>query len=215
MTPGMFALQFIDGHHYEDGDAADKNIHRKALGAVRILLLERTDLVKRFFTRSSLEVQDIDMVIFLIYTERSYDGKQNQERCIKPVKQKTVPSLNCRIKEEDMILLVECANHAAFFKDSIDATTISDLLHCRLSVPLIAENLMGLAYFFDQLSAMHLIGRDWQTSLERCGAILLQGGNKAQRQTNYASALSRAKRSGCFRGVEIIEATLTHIRKKY
>lgn len=212
MTLRVFALQFLDGHHYaEDEDAAGKNIHRKALGAIGILLLERTDLVKQFFTRPSLEVPDMDKVIYLVYTERRDDGKQNPGRS---VKQRAIPSLNCRIKEEDMILLAECANHAAFFKDMIDSATISDLLHCRLSVPLVADNLMGFAYFFDQLSAMHLVGRNWQTTLERCGAILLQGGEKPQRHENYASALSRARRSGCFRGVDVIDATLAHIIKK-
>lgn len=215
MTLRVFALQFLDGHHYaEDENAAYKNIHRKALGAIGILLLERTDLVKRFFTRSSLEDPDIDKVIFLVYTERCDNEKQNPGRCIKSVKQRAIPSLNCRIKEEDMILLAECANHAAFFKDMIDSATISDLLHCRLSVPLVADNLMGFAYFFDQLSAMHLVGRNWQMTLERCGAILLQGGKKPQRHENYASALSRARRSGCFRGVDVIDATLAHIIKK-
>ena len=78
MTLRVFALQFLDGHHYAENDnAADKNIHRKAWGAIGILLLERTDLVKQFFTRSSLEAPDIDKVIFLVYTERRDDGKQN------------------------------------------------------------------------------------------------------------------------------------------
>lgn len=176
MTLRVFALQFLDGHHYaEDGNAAEKNIHRKALGAVSILLLERIDLVRQFFSRPSVEVPDINKVIFLVYTERRGAGKQNQKRRIRPVKQEVIPSLNCLIEEEDMILLAECANHTAFFKDMIDSVTISVLLHCRLSVPLIADNLMGFAYFFDQLSEMHLVGRNWQTTLERCGAILLQG----------------------------------------
>lgn len=113
-----------------------------------------------------------------------------------------------------MILLAECANHAAFFRNNIDAAIISGLLHCNLSISLVAENIMGIAYFFDQLSAMHFIKRNWQTVLEHCVTILLQDGDKPQRHTNYASALSRAKRSGCFRGVDIIDATLAHIRKK-
>lgn len=71
MTLRVFALQFIDGHHYaEDEDAVGKNIHRKALGAIGILLLERTDLVKRFFTRPSLEAPDMDEVIFLVIAVR-------------------------------------------------------------------------------------------------------------------------------------------------
>lgn len=216
MTPRVFALQFLDGHYYaEDGNAIDKNVHRKAMGVINILLLERTDLVERFLSKPSLESQEIDKVIFLIYTEERDDETLKEEDCIRnTVKSNNVLSLNCRLKEEDMVLLAECANNASFFKSKIDAATISDLLNCRLSVPLVADNLMGLAYFFDQLSAIRLIGRNWQTTLERCGAILLQGGDKPQRHENYASALSRARRSGCFKGVDVIDATLAHIIKK-
>ncbi len=216
MTLRVFALQFLDGHHYaEDGNAAEKNIHRKALGAVSILLLERIDLVRQFFSRPSVEVPDINKVIFLVYTERRGAGKQNQKRRIRPVKQEVIPSLNCLIEEEDMILLAECANHTAFFKDMIDSVTISVLLHCRLSVPLIADNLMGFAYFFDQLSEMHLVGRNWQTTLERCGAILLQGKNKPQTHSNFSSALNRAKSNGICRYRDDIGILMKHIREKY
>jgi hypothetical protein len=216
MTPRVFALQFLDGHHYaEYRNAADRNIHRKALGAVGILLSERPDLVRQFFSKPTLEAPDIDSVIALVYTEHRYgETPPNPARCIGPVKSGIALSLNCRIRDEDMILLAECANHSAFFKDMIDAATISDLLHCRLAVPLVADNLMGLAYFLDQLSAMHLVGRNWQTTLERCGTILLQGEDKPQKHANYASALSRARRSGCFRGVDVIDATLAHIINK-
>lgn len=216
MTPKVFAVQFLDGHHYVDvGTAADKNLHRKALGAVGILLLERTDLVKQFFSKPSLETADVDKVIALVYTE-CRDGETSYRKTHKGtvLKVAVAPSLSCRVKEEDMVLLAECANQASFFKSIIEAATISDLLHCRLAAPLVADNLMGVAYFFDQLNAMHLVGRNWQTTLERCGAILLQGEDKPQSHANYASALSRAKRSGCFRGVDVIEATLAHIRKK-
>ncbi len=215
MTARVFALQFLDGHHYADSrKAARKNIHRKVMGAIGILLLERTDLIKQFFSKPSLETEAIDRIIVLVYTEQRYDGSSNVEtRKIKLVRPSTI-SLNCRIKKEDMILLADCANDAAFFRNKIDATTISDLLHCRLSAPLVAENIMGLAYFLDQLSAIYLIGRNWQTVLEHCGAILLQDGNKPQSHTNFSSALNRAKHSLCFKGVDMIDATLAHIRKK-
>lgn len=216
MTPRVFALQFLDGHHYaDDGNADGRNLHRKALGVVGILLTERTDLVGQFFSRTSLEAPDVDEMIGLVYTERRYGEALNQEsRKRASGRHNAVPSLNCRIKEEDMVLLAECANHASFFKEPVDAAVVSDLLHCRLSVPLVADNLMGFAYLLDRLSAVHLVGRNWQTALERCGAILLQGEDKPQRHANYASALSRARRSGCFRGVDVIDATLTHIIKK-
>lgn len=209
-------MQFLNGHHYVDaGTAADKNLHRKALGAVGILLLERTDLVKQFFSKPSLETADVDKMIALVYTEcrdNETSGRDTHKKTV--LKVAIAPSLNCRVKEEDMVLLAECANQASFFKEIVNAATISDLLHCRLATPLVADNLMGFAYFLDRLSAMHLVGRNWQTTLERCGFILQQGENKPQGHASYASALSRARRSGCFRGVDVIDATIAHISKK-
>ena len=110
MTLRVFALQFLDGHHYAENDnAADKNIHRKALGAIGILLLERTDLVKQFFTRSSLEAPDIDKVIFLVYTERRDDGKQNPGTSgTASANRVQEQRLSCAIRAEDMPLLADC-----------------------------------------------------------------------------------------------------------
>ena len=67
-------MQFLDGHHYTDEkDAAGNNIHRKAMGAIGILLQERSDLVKRFFSEPFLEASDIDKMIVLVYTESRDD----------------------------------------------------------------------------------------------------------------------------------------------
>lgn len=208
-------MQFLDGHHYTDSrNAANKNIHRKVMGAIGILLLERIDLVKQFFSKPSLEAEDIDEIIVLVYTEQRYDDRSNVGTRIIKMERSSTISLNCRIKKEDMILLADCANDAAFFRNKIDSAIISDLLHCTLSTPLVAENIMGLAYFFDQLCAMHLIGRNWQTVLDRCGIILLQDGGKPQSHTNFSSALNRAKHNLCFKGVDMIDATFAHIKKK-
>lgn len=182
MTPRVFAFQFLDGHHYaDDGNADGRNLHRKALEVVGILLTERTYLVGQFFSRTSLEAPDVDEMIALVYTERRYGEALNPEsRERASGRHNAVPSLNCRIKEEDMVLLAECANHASFFKEPVDAAVVSDLLHCRLSVPLVADNLMGFAYLLDRLSAVHLVGRNWQTALERCGAILSGRGQASE-----------------------------------
>lgn len=213
----MFALQFLDGHHYaEDNNAADKNIHRKALGAIGILLLERTDLVKRFFTRSSLEAPDIDKVIFLVYTERSDTEKQNSETLkAVSINRMQEQKLSCAIRAEDMPLLADCANDASFFWKKITVQEMNGLMHGILTTPLVAANLMGITYFFDCLSAMNLISRCWQTVLERSGSILLQGKNKPQKRSNFSSALNRARSNGVFSYKEDIDILMKHIREKY
>lgn len=69
MTLWVFAVQFLDGHHYADSeDATSKNIHRKALGEIGILLLERSNLVNQFFSRPSGDFSDMDKIIVLAYT---------------------------------------------------------------------------------------------------------------------------------------------------
>ena len=214
MTLRVFALQFLDGHHYaEDEDAAGKNIHRKALGAIGILLLERTDLVKQFFTRPSLEAPDIDKVIFLVYKERRDDEKQNLGTS--GTASVNRERLSCAIRAEDMPLLADCANDAGFFQKKITVQEMNDLMHGTLTTPLVAVNLMGIAYFFDCLSAMNLVSRCWQTVLERSGSILLQGKNKPQARSNFSSALNRARSNGVFSYKEDIDLLMKHIREKY
>ena len=217
MTARLFALQFLDGHHYaEDEDAAGKNIHRKALGAIGILLLERTDLVKRFFTRPSLEAPDIDKVIFLVYTEHHDDGKQNPGTSgTASVNRVQEHRLSCAIRTEDMPLLTDCVNDAGFFQKKITVQEMNGLMHGTPITPLVAVNLMGIAYFFDCLSAMNLVSRCWQTVLERSGSILQQGKNKPQTRSNFSSALNRARSNGVFSYKEDIDILMKHIREKY
>ena len=217
MTLRVFALQFLDGHHYaEDEDVASRNIHRKALGAIGILLLERTDLVKQFFTRPSLEAPDMDKVIFLVYTERRDDGKQNPGTSkTASVNRMREQKLSCAIRVEDMPLLTDCVNDAGFFQKKITVQEMNGLMHGTLSAPLVAVNLMGISYFFDCLSAMNLVSRCWQTVLERSGSILLQGRNKPQTRSNFSSALNRARSNGIFSYKDDIDILMKHIREKY
>ena len=217
MTLRVFALQFLDGHHYADcGNVAGKNIHRKALGAIGILLLERTDLVRRFFSRPSLEIPDIDKMIFLVYTERRDDETPNpgtaQPASVNRIREQ---KLSCAISTEDMPLLADCANDAGFFRKKITAREMDGLMHGTLTTPLVAANLMGIAYFFDSLSAMNLVSRCWQTVLERNGSILLQGKNKPQTRSNFSSALNRARSNGIFSYKDDIDILMKHIREKY
>lgn len=217
MTPRVFALQFLDGHHYVDnGNASSMNIHRKALGVIGILLLERTDLVKRFFSRPSLETPDIDEVIFLVYTE-SRDKKEQKTGTFnsQPVSRTRKQKLMCVIRVEDMPLLADCVNDAGLFQKEVTVQEMNDLMNENLTIPLISANLMGIAYFFDCLSAMNLINRCWQTVLKCNGSILQQGKNKPQSRTNYSSALNRAKSVGAFYGKNDIDIYLKHIREKY
>ena len=217
MTLRVFALQFLDGHHYvDDGNAVAKNIHRKALGVIGILLSERTDLVKRFFSRPSLKAPDIDKVIFLVYTERRDDEKQNPGTPgIASVNRVREQKLSCAIRAEDMPLLTDCVNDAGFFQKKITVQEMNNLMHGTLTTPLVAVNLMGFAYFFDCLSAMNIVSRCWQTVLERSGSILLQGKNKPQKRSNFSSALNRARSNGIFSYKEDIDILMKHIREKY
>lgn len=217
MSPRVFARQFLAGHHYTDGKSvSDKNLHRKALGAVRILLQERPDLVKRFFSRPSLEASEIDTVIFLVYTERRDDEKQHPGSFkTASAKQVLELKLSCALQTEDMPLLADCANDAGFFQKKITVQEMDNLMHGTLTTPLVAANLMGIAYFFDCLSAMNLICHRWQTVLERNGSILLQGKDKPQSRSNFSSALNRARSSGVFNYKNDIDILMEHIREKY
>lgn len=160
--------------------------------------------------------KNIDKVIFLVYTERRDDETQNPG-IPKPALVNRVQEhkLSCVIRAEDMPLLADCANSAGFFQKKITAQEMDGLMHGTLAAPLAAANLMGIAYFFDSLSAMNLICRRWQSVLERSGSILLQGKDKPQSRSNFSSALNRARSNGIFNYKNDIDILMRHIREKY
>ena len=88
-------------------------------------------------------------------------------------------------------------------------------MHETHTAPLVAANLMGIAYCFDRLSVMSLISHRWQTVLERSGSILLQRKNKPQLRSNYSSVLNRVRIAGTLNGKGDIDIWLKHIREKY
>lgn len=158
----------------------------------------------------------IDKVIFLVYTERRDDGKQNPGTSgTASANRVQEQRLSCAIRAEDMPLLADCANDSSFFQKKVTVQEMNGLMYGTLTTPLVALNLMGIAYFFDCLSAMNLVSRCWQTVLERSGSILLQGKNKPQTRSNFSSALNRARSNGIFSNKNDIDILMKHIREKY
>lgn len=221
MTRKVFARLFIEGHRHSVEETIEaKNRYGKVLATVEILLSERADLISRYLTLPSLSDADITQIEHLIYTEGKVsdatevkEKEQEKEEPKNKVGKET--SLRCIIRSEDMALLADCANQAELFKNKVTPSDIRDLMNGKQTMPLVADNLMGIAYFFDKLSCMKLICRRWQSVLELNGSILLQGESKPQTHTNYSSALSRGKASGNFRHKEDIDAWLEHIAAKY
>lgn len=218
MTPKIFARLFMEGHRYPaQGTMENINCYREALATVGILLDERPDLVSHYLAATSLSDNDMEEIKVLIYTEAKIgfqSGTKDAASQTIPEEPRRATSLHSSVKAEDMVLLADCANQARLFKGNITPSTMSALMNGRLLTPLVADNLMGIAYLFDQLSCMKLICRRWQSVLERNGSILLQGENKPQTHTNYSSALNRGKACGNFRHKEDIDICLNHIAAK-
>ena len=212
----VFLQQFIDGHHHiRSFGIRIRNNHRKALGLVRILLEKRTDLVAKFFTLEVLSDRDIEKLIESLY----HDEKTAFQSISTRSATKTIaspPTLCCRLTESDMVLLADCANAAHLFNsDKITAEMMYDLMNDRLAAPLVADNLPGIVYLFDELSKLKVITGRWQSALEHDASILQQSTGKPQKATNLSSALNRTRANPVFEHRKEIDALISYFRLKY
>lgn len=206
MTFRVFALKFIAGHHYGGADTTTgRNIHREALCTVRLLLTERHDIVDIYFKSPALSDTDINTIVSLVYSESPVSG--DGEPLI------TNP-LRCTLTDEDWPVITDCVNRMQLFKTAISEKELKDLLLCTLRKPLKANNLQGICYLFDALSAATFITGRWQTPLADSNSILSIRTNKAVTSSNYSSALSRLKGgqpTACMRDIDLL---ITHLCKK-
>ena len=210
MTYKVFVQQFIDGHYYTKcASCEDKNAHRKALGLVNLLLTERQKLAMDFFNINVPNEVDLDDVVNALYHGSSISARPNNRRVL-PL------DMDCKLQEEDMLLLADCANKTKLFKDThVTAAMMSDLMQGKLAVPLVASNLSGIVYLFDELSKLDVVTKRWQAVLEHDASILLQKGGKPQKATNYSSALNRAKANPGFNNKADIDVLICHFQGKY
>ena len=90
-----------------------------------------------------------------------------------------------------------------------------DLMNDRLAAPLVADNLPGIVYLFDELSKLKVITGRWQSALEHDASILQQSTGKPQKATNLSSALNRTRANPVFEHRKEIDALISYFRLKY
>lgn len=203
MTARVFARLFIKGHASIDNcSAQSRNNHQQALTLVDMLLNERADLLCRYFGKAELNQEMIDEIANLVMTETKLDegGSVNQ--------------LACAFRDDDWAVVTDCIIASQLFiPQNITVDQVKALFMGRLTKPLVANNLMSLCYFFDRLHNANYI-QNWQSILERTGAIRKKGSATPITANYYSSTLSRSRRRKQIPKQAEIDALIKHLNDK-
>lgn len=181
MTAKVFAKTFVANHKFieEDFSIRNQNNHNAALVLVEILLTKRPDLIKHYFGKETLSKEMIQEIAHLVKTEERLE------------KSKRLNPLRCIFREEDWAIVTEYINKMQLFKDSnLTEEMVRALFMCKLSAPLVENNLPAICYLFDRLQRSNYVGR-WQTMLERSKSICLSSSNEIVTAGYYSVTVHR------------------------
>lgn len=207
----VYARVFLGSHYYPELETvAEKNEYRKAYSLLEYLLVSRKRLARESFAKADLTDEDVRVLLTHLV-----EGHTSISQCKRPsTRIYAPPQLNCKVREEDMWILAECAKEAHLFTETTTSAVMSNLMRGKLEKPLHANEIISVAYFFDQLCAIGLVHTYWQRSLENDKAILLRDRDKPHKATNYSSALNRGK-AGYIPYKDVIDACVQYLKDKY
>lgn len=188
----VYVMEFLNSNRYTNRtDAAGLNEHQLNYGIVSYILNNRKDLVCEMF--GSDELSDTHIEELIRFYRTTYSPALSSEKSAGTNPLPHYKSLECYFNNEQMNLIVQCANEAHLFDGTVDAETMRSLFHGNLQKPLKSHNNRRIAFFFDRLCHYRLITGKWQNILEETGAIISPKGDRCLRSTDFSSALNRSK----------------------
>ena len=204
MTVRIFAKLFYSGHLCVNALLANtQNNHRQALEIVNILLTERLDLVKEYFSGDRLTKEQIDCIVKLVLTENTaitYHSSQNP--------------LKCTLGGDDWNVVAVCINQLHMFATKISDEDTRNLFMCELDAPLVANDTALICLLFDRLCHANYISHNWQKVLSDKSAIRNGRTNKIITASNYSTSLCRARKRYTS-GNSIINELIKHLEMKH
>jgi hypothetical protein len=126
----------------------------------------------------------------------------------------SVNQLACTFRDDDWAVVTDCIIASQLFApQNITIDQVKALFMGRLTNPLVVNNLMSLCYFFDRLHNAHYI-RNWQSVLERTGAICKKDSVAPITANYFSSTLSRSRRKKQIPKQAEIDALIKHLNEK-
>lgn len=177
------ATDFLLSHQYHDAtDAMSKNAHAVNLDIMRELLLERTDLVARYFKHSDFSLDLFRQLYSDIYANpqkkklsaTSHGASASSQSDAQPCQR----SLECHFTKETISLIATCANEVSLFKKAVTPDEIHSLFTSRPVHPLIARNNRRVVLFFEGLAVRNLITADWKIVVADLKLIISSSGRR-------------------------------------
>lgn len=189
-----FVEDFYHGNRYIRCDnPICRNIHEVNLHIVHRLLTSRQDLVLPILNSRTFSLEDC------LLLKRSFDQPECNPPKVFPTFQCNVKarplSFGCNLTKEQIMRISAIATANYLF--SFYGTPHNDLHHlfeCKQGFSLVVLNLRNVAVMFDTLYEIGLIGRGWQTVIERKKLLYSRNGTPVT-ATSLSSALSAIKKN--------------------
>lgn len=182
-----FIELFLSSHYYIDCEYAKcKNAHRRNLTLIRQLFTDSFHLVKPLFVKPSLTQAELSALVNSHLTSAVYSKKR------------AAYSLGCSFTDKQIEHMVSISEEYHIFK-TMDGSSLQDALRslfgCQNGFRLQVCHIRKAVVFFDELLECNLIGRNWQTVLDRCGLLVSVRSGKLIKRTSLSSSLSKARAS--------------------
>lgn len=176
-----FRDDFINSHTFHTvKNPATRNDHLVNLGRIKALLINREDLVRKYYSG------DADRETFLsCMRELMLDGGKSKARIL---------NFECFFSDKVLSLLAQAANDIPLFKRPVSPHDMAQLFNeCSANDEdhLVANRNTVVAYFFSQLNSFGLISANYQMVIATNRLIMGSTGRNYMTQRDLSVALIR------------------------
>ena len=206
-----YVKDFLNSHTFTDYvDAVRKNEHKKNFHIMEELLINRKDLVQKYFAREKLCDSDYSIMHHEFNTTQLSSSSEVSDTSYSvPKACHSKMDFQCSFSFKQIKLITHCANKAHLFSSVVSEAEVKALFTCCQKLPLKSACNRRVAFFFDALSEQKLISARWQHVIDKNGLILSSAKNVLLNSSKLSTALNEAKQNyGCvYRTIEL------HIRE--
>lgn len=196
-----YVKDFLNSHTYTDYvDAMRKNEHKKNFHIMEELLINRKDLVQKYFVREKLCDSDYSIMHHEFNTTQlSSISEVSDTSCSVPKACLSKVDFQCCFNSKQIKLITHCANKAHLFTLDVSEAEMKAFFACCLEHPLKSVCNRRVAFFFDALCEQKLISTRWQHVIDKNRLILSSSGkNVLLNSSKLSTALNEAKQNdGC------------------
>lgn len=204
-----YVKDFLNSHTYTDYvDAVRKNEHKKNFHIMEELLINRKDLVQKYFAREKLCDSDYSIM------HHEFNTTQLSSNSEIPIASEALPAavtsksdFQCCFNSSQIRLISYSVNETHLFTPDVSEAEMKAFFACCLEHPLKSVCNRRVAFFFDSLCNHKLISTWWQHVIDK-NELILSSSSKGVllNSSKLSTALNEAKQNGgcVYRTIELM-----------